>query len=44
MLRGALRGPGVGWNLLEPFGVLEDSTSGFGVRNHTTRYPVQGTQ
>jgi len=25
-------------------GVTEDSAGGFGVRNHTTGYPVQGTQ
>jgi len=34
----------VGWNLLEPSGVPEDSAGGFGVRNYTTGYPVQGTQ
>jgi len=39
---GALRGPGVGWNLLEPSGVPEDSAGGFGVRNHTYRVPGTG--
>jgi len=39
----------VGWNPLEPSGVLEDLAGGFRVRNHTCRvhdtgYPVQGTQ
>ena len=41
---GALRGPGVGWNLLEPSGIPEDSASGFEVRNYTIGYPVQSTQ
>ena len=34
----------MGWNLLEPSKVLEDSAGGFRVRNHTTGYLVQGTQ
>jgi len=37
---GAPRSPRVGWNLLEPFRVLEDSAGGFRVRNHTTGYQV----
>jgi len=34
----------MGWNLLEPSGVPEDSAGGFGIRNHITGYWVQGTQ
>ena len=34
----------MGWNLLEPQRVPEDSAGGFGVRNYTTGYPVQGPQ
>jgi len=30
----------VGWNLLEPSGVPEDSAGGFGVRNYITGYSV----
>jgi len=41
---GAPRGPGVGWNLLEPQRVSEDLAGGFGVYNHITGYPVQDTQ
>ena len=44
MLQGSQGGPGVGWNPLEPSGVLEDSAGGFGIRNHTTGYAIQGTR